>query len=141
VGGWRGRFDRGLGRRDEGLLAHRVFDAAVGVDQELDRDVASGGVAERVVEHRVVGGSDPLGGEGARHPEHQDVVLEAERPDALEPGVPGGVGELGPKLRRSLLPDPVCDVVGRRRRAVVIFHRHVHKCGELRGRPEASPLG
>ena len=47
------------------------------------------------------------------------------------------------EVERGLTPDVFREVVvgGSGRHGLSFFHRHVHSCGELEGRPVASPLG
>ena len=73
-------------------------------------------------------------------------MLEADRPGALEPGVPGGVGELRAEPLSGLFPDSLGEIVGRPvgsggAEPIGVVHRYVHKCGERRGRPPGLPPG
>ncbi len=102
------------------------------VDHQLDRVRNAGEGLYGVGEQPDVARADPIDGHRARNTEHQRLVGAVEGVDALEPGVPGGLGKLSPNRCRDLCPKVVC-----RWSAHVdspIVHSYVHTCGEATGR-------
>ena len=117
-----------------------VVAAGRGVDDQLDRELAAGGVVEQVGQQPRVARADPLAGHRVRDREDEDVAVAAHRADLSEPGVPGAFGQLRAQRRAAGVPE-----VGRQRRhhgrrgRIRVIHRPIHKCGE-RTREARKPL-
>ena len=68
-----------LGQRElRGLVVVCFGGPAHGVDEELDVDVAAGGIAQGVVEQAAVAGPDPLARDRAGNGEDEDVVFDTD---------------------------------------------------------------
>ncbi len=129
VGGWgteRARRRQRLGERQwrRGRFpGARVAD--VGLDQQLELHRLTGHVADGVGEHAGVARADALGRQGARDRQHQHVVRELDRANAVEPRRPGCRREFA-ESGCALIPD----FVGRHGAPLSSVHRSVHRCGD-----------
>ena len=102
------------------------------LDDQLDQQVLPHRLAEHVMDQREVGGGHPVAHHGARHGQEEGLVLEAQWPDLVEPGQPGGLAEVRAQRGGAVVPDRGSgglgsgDHVGHH-----VFHRIFHRCGRV----------